>query len=207
MEKTDAHLVANRRVVNARRIIENEIEGFIFTRAAYRPRPDQVFAVSYVDWQPNSMRFVTAYSLQDAWRGRPQVAQFSVIPGEKNIGVRLIVNETPFTNENQTGAEITGLEVSPQTGMQITRFAPVVPGPASFVLADKLAYCRFSYLQPLPAAPFQIWRPDWDQLSLPLGIRIEMAPLEQAPAEIHVTTVTASLPVNLNPAVRYIDAQ
>ena len=39
------------------------------------------------------MRFVTSYSLEDAWRGRPRIAAMQVIPGENNQGVRLIVNE------------------------------------------------------------------------------------------------------------------
>ena len=61
------------------------------------------------------------------------------------------------------------------------------PAPQSFVLADRLAFCRFSYLEPRSQAPFRIWRPDWVQLQqLPLGIRIEMAPLDATPADLHV---------------------
>ena len=207
MEKTDAHLVQNRRVANARKIIENEIDGFMFTRAMWHPKPETFLELPFVEWEPQSMRFVTAYSLQDAWRGRPQIAEFQVIPGEKNVGVRLIVNETPYTGEAQTGAEVVAIEQDPKTGVQKTRFTPVVAGAQSFVLADRLAYCRLWYLQPLPEAPFQVWRPDWDQGLLPQGIRIEMAPLDQGPSELHVTTVTVSFPVNRHPGVRYIDGQ
>ena len=49
------------------------------------------------------MRFVTSYSLQDAWRGRPQIAALQVIPGADGAGVRLIVNETPYTGPAQAG--------------------------------------------------------------------------------------------------------
>lgn len=207
MEKTDAHLVHNRRVTNARKIIENEIEGLIFTRAEWKPTPETSFQVPFADWQPQGMRFVTAYSLQDAWRGRPQVAEFQVIPGEKNRGVRLIVNETPYTGELQTGTRILSIDTDPKTGVQRTNYAPVTPGPQSFVLADQLAYCRFSYLQPLPEPPFQLWRPDWETPFMPQGVRIEMAPLDHAASELHVTTVTVAIAVNRRPSERYLDGQ
>lgn len=206
MEKTDAHLVQNRRVTNARKIIENEIAGFLFTRADWHPKPDTVETLAFVQWEPQSMRFVTAYSLQDAWRGRPQIAALQVIPGERNVGVRLIVNETPYTGPAQAGESITSTEQDPQTGILKTHFAPILPGPQSFVLADKLAYCRFSYLEPRVEPPLRLWRPDWVLPRLPLGVRIEMAPLENTPSELHVTTVTMPLTVNRD-AAYYSDAR
>ncbi|MES1260603.1 MAG: prepilin-type N-terminal cleavage/methylation domain-containing protein [Acidobacteriota bacterium] len=196
MEKTDAHLVQNRRVANARKIIENEIAGFVFTRADWRPKPELVQAVPFVQWESQSMRFVTAYSLQDAWRGRPQIVALQVIPGDHNAGVRLIVNETPYTGPAQAGESIVAIEQNPQTGIATTRFAPILPGAQSFLLADKLAYCRFSYMEPRPEPPLRLWRPDWEQNRLPLGVRIEMGPLANTPSELHVTTVT--MPLNVN---------
>jgi hypothetical protein len=207
MEKTDAHMIHNRTVANVRRIIENEIAGFTFTRAVWHPDPVNTALLPFVQWQPNSMRFVTAYSLQDAWRGRPQIAAFQVIPGDHNVGVRLIVNETPYTGPAQAGQSITGIEQDPESGMQITRFAPIVPGEQSFVLADKLAFCRFSYLEPRIQPPFRLWRFDWVLPTLPLGIRIEMEPLESAPGQLHMSTVTASLPVNRSMQISYADGQ
>jgi prepilin-type N-terminal cleavage/methylation domain-containing protein len=207
MEKTDAHLVQNRRVANARKILENEIAGFIFTRAEWRPAPENTQILPFVQWEPQSMRFVTAYSLQDAWRGRPQIAAFQVIPGERNVGVRLIVNEIPYTGPAQAGLEVTSVEPDPRTGAAIAHFAPVVPGPQSFILADRLAYCRFSYLEPRPEPPLRVWRPDWVSAGLPLGIRIEMEPLSSAPSELHVTTMTVSMPVNREPGRIYSDVR
>jgi prepilin-type N-terminal cleavage/methylation domain-containing protein len=200
MEKTDAHLVQNRRVSNSRKIIENEIAGFAFTRAEWRPQPEQAQIVPFTQWEAASMRFVTAYSLQDAWRGRLQIAAFQVILGYRGAGVRLIVNETPYTGPVQAGQSITGID---EHG---THFAPIIPGASSFVLADRLAFCRFTYLEPQPAPPFRLWRPDWVLTRLlPLGIRIEMAPLDTGPAELHVTPVTAPLGVNRDPGVLYDD--
>lgn len=211
MDKVDAHLVVNRRVVNARGIIESEINGFVFTMANYVPKPQEVHQVPFLQTEAQSMRFVTSYSLEDGWRGRPQIAVLQVIPGEavtgdNRPGVRLIVNEMPYTGPAQAGQSIVAIEQDASIGRQIVRFAPVQPGPQSFVLADRLAFCRFWYLQPLREAPFQIWRPDWVQPQrLPLGIRIEMAPLDDSPNGLHVTTVTTPLNVDRTPGSVYAD--
>jgi prepilin-type N-terminal cleavage/methylation domain-containing protein len=201
MEKVDSRLVSDRRVSYARRIVEDEISGYMYTDAAFHPQPNTSATVPFNQWEPQTMRFVTAYSLQDAWRGRPQIAALQVIPGADGTGVRLIVNETPYTGPEQAGQTIAS--INPDSTVN---FTPVVAGAQSFVLADRLSFCRFSYLQPLPAAPFQIWRPDWVRRQLlPLGVRIEMAPLDTSPADLHVSTVTVALHVNIIPGTIYAD--
>ena len=94
MDKTDQRIVSNRRVVGARRILESEIGGFMYSLANYRPQPQVVQRLMFFEAQPNRMRFVSSYSLEDAWRGRPQIAVLQVVPGERGEGVRLILNET-----------------------------------------------------------------------------------------------------------------
>src|SRR5262249_33689265 len=84
MDKTDAHLVRNRRVSTSEKIIENELAGFMVTRAEWRPTPLRIEVLPFMQFEPQTMRFVTSYSLQDAWRGRAQIAAFQVIPGERN---------------------------------------------------------------------------------------------------------------------------
>ena len=74
MDQTDARLVRNRRVSNSRKIIENEINGFVPSSAYYRPKPEEVRAVPFLQAEPQSMRFVTSYSLEEGWRGRPRIA-------------------------------------------------------------------------------------------------------------------------------------
>ncbi len=205
MDKTDAQMVKNRRLANTRGIIENEISGFTFSFANYRPAPKEVRAVSFLQAESTIMRFVTTYSIEDAWRGRPQIATLQVIPGESNRGVRLIVNEIPYTGPEQAGQQITGIEAPPNT-WQIVHYAPIEASAQSFVLADRLAYCRFWWLEPLPQAPFQTWRPDWVRTdSLPAAVRIEMAPLDNAPADLHISTVTVPFGVNSIPGMRYED--
>ncbi len=205
MDKVDDRLVSNRRVVNSRGIIESEIEGFIYTVADYSPQPNVTYPIPFLQTEPQMMRFVTSYSLEDGWRGRPQIAVLQVIPGD-SAGVRLIVNETPYTGRAQAGLNIAGIESDPAAGTQIIHYTSIPSGPKSFVLADRLAYCRFWYLQPLVEPPFQIWRNDWVlPRRLPMGIRIEMAPLDAGTAGLHVTTVTAPLNVTRAPGTTYVD--
>jgi hypothetical protein len=197
MEKTDAHLVRNRRVTNSRRIIENELAGFMATRAIWHQHEIDEHYFPFFQAEQQSMRFVTSYSLEDGWRGRAQVVALQVIPGERNEGVRLILNEIPYTGPIQTALFITGFNKDPVTGYEGPRFAPVAAGAGSFVLADRLAFCRISYLELRSEPPWRAWRPDWtNPVLLPLGVRIEMAPLDNTPAEVHVTTMTAPFAID-----------
>lgn len=203
MDKLDTHLIANRRVANSRAIIESELNGFVFSMANYRPQPNSYQQVLFFQMEPQAMRFVTSYSLQDGWRGRPQIAVLQVIPGE--AGVRLIVNETPYTGPDQAGQNIAGVEHEPGAPQTVI-YAPVAAGSQSFVLADRLAYCRFSYLEQRFQEPFLVWRTALTgPLRLPRGVRIEMAPLETASSDLHVTTVTVPMNVNRVPGQIYAD--
>ena len=202
MDKTDTHLVQNRRVANARKILENEISGFILTRALWRPAPQVMQSVPFVQWEPSSMRFVTSYSLQDAFRGHLQIAALQVIPGDRGVGVRLIVDETPYTGQAQAGQLITGIENN------IAHFAPIQVGTQSFVLADRLAYCRFSYQEQRFQPPFRVWRSDWiTPWLVPRGVRIQMAPLELTSGEAAVIDATIPIRVDRTLDVSYYDAQ
>ncbi len=200
MEKVDTRLVSNRRVSYAHRIIENEIAGYTWTLADWHPGTETFRRLPFNQFEPQSMRFVTSYSLQDAWRGRPQIAALQVIPGNEGQGVRLIVNEIPYTGPAEAGQTIASIDPD-----NTVHFAPIVADSQSFVLADRLAYCRFFYLEPVPEPPFQIWRPDWVvPQRIPQGIRIDMAPLDSSPADLHVSTVTVALHINRTPDT-YVD--
>ena len=201
MDKTDAHMVQNRKAINARKILENEIAGFVLTQAIWHPDVQVVRTIPFVQWEAQNMRFVTSYSLQDAWRGHLQIAALTVIPGDRNEGVRLIVDEIPYTGQAQAGQFITGIENN------VPHFTPIVAGSQSFVLADRLAYCRFTYLEPRFQPPFQIWRPDWVAPWIPpRGVRIDMAPLDKTPGEPGIVTATIPIRVNRTLEVLYSDA-
>lgn len=200
MDKTDAHLVHDRRVSNSRRIVESEIAGYTWSIANFHPGPQQTIGIPFAEWTAREMRFVTAYSLEEAWRGRPQIAVMQVVPGAGDRGVRLIVNETPYTGPDQAGAMIADITEN------IPSFVPVAPGERSFVLADRLAWCRFAFLEPQQPPAFPLWRPDWAWAGrTPLGVRIEMAPLETRPAEAGIANITVQIAVNRDPNTIYND--
>jgi prepilin-type N-terminal cleavage/methylation domain-containing protein len=205
MDKTDAKLVMNRRVANSRQIVENEINGYMYSQAYFHPRPLESNYVTFLEAEPQRMRFVTSYSINESWRGRPQIAVMQVIPGDKNDGVRLILNETPYTGPEQTGQQITSIEPSP-LGPPAVHYRPVDADSQSFVLADRLAYCRFTYLETLYEAPFQIWRVSWTRPDrLPKAVRLEMAPLDARPGELRPTTIDVQFPLTRQPAITYAD--
>ena len=201
MDKVNSRLLADRRISYARRILEGEIAGFTYTTASWHPGTPMNRIVPFTQWEPQTMRFVTSYSLQDSWRGRPQMVALQVIPGAEGQGVRLIVNETPYTDSIQTGATIASFDTE-----GVAHFAPVIAGPQSFVLSDRLAYCRFSYLVPSSDPPYEQWQPEWiTRTRLPMGIRIEMAPLDNNASALHPSTVVAALHVNRSPGLIYAD--
>src|SRR6185369_11613449 len=148
-QKTDSKLMDNRRVAGAQRLVEQELEGLIPVIA---PCGGPGMKTAFFQGEAQTMRLVSAFTLQQAWRGQPQILELFVIPGEEGRGVRLVVNEMPYTGPLTAGEICPGMMQDPETGAPVPRFAPVVAGPRSFVLADKLAYCRFTYLTPSVAA-------------------------------------------------------
>jgi hypothetical protein len=195
MEKTQSRFISNRKAINVQRIIEAEIAGLMPVVADCRPnggRPAGRF--SMFEGRPNQMRFVSSYSLAEASRGYPRLLEFQVIPGEHNQGVRLIVNERIYGGPFMIGSLCTGF--APVPAGVLPQFTPIEVGPASFVLADRLAYCRILYREALPPPVFENWKPAWDRPDLlPSGIRIEMAPLQPDSSRLHVLTVTAPVRV------------
>lgn len=195
--KADARLMDNRRAAGAQRILEEEIAGLIPVKALCGALEGRGGAPAvFIQGEPEVMRLVSTFSLQEASRGQPQVLELFVIPGEQGRGVRLVVNETLYTGPAGAGRFCLGPR----------QFLPVASGPNSFVIADKLAYCRFLYLAPPPSptepAP---WKPVWITQTWPLAVRIEMAPLDPSPALVQPTSITVPIDLHRNPEIPYED--
>jgi len=206
MDSTENRLMENRRVAGAQRILEQELSGFMPVTAICAPSPGNGPApFPFFQGEPQSMRLVSTYSLAEAWRGQPRVLELQVIQGAEGRGVRLIVNETPYTGPASAGQSCIGLVGDPTTGLPVARFLPISANPQSFVLADKLAFCRFSYLEPRDPPEEQRWRPDWGLHRWPLGIRVEMAPLEEPRTRLRPLSITAAIPINRVPDFLYAD--
>ncbi len=204
MDKTNKKLMANRRVLGAQRILEQQVMGFMPVKVDCRAAPDQPGAMMpFFQGELESMRFVSSYSIQEAARGFPRILEFQVIPGENARGVRLVVNEFLYTGPLSTGATCVGTSPDPVLGRPVPVFRPIQVGTQSFVLADHLSYCRFMYQERLPEPAVAQWTGRWTQPRLPQAIRVEMAPLEEDLSKIQPLSVTLPLHVNRDVLATY----
>jgi prepilin-type N-terminal cleavage/methylation domain-containing protein len=203
--KANDKLIANRRVTGAQRVLEQQIAGFMpVTAAMSGPEGLPGTKLAFFQGEEQSMRFVSTYSLREGSRGVPRILEFQVIPGEQ-AGVRLIVNELPYTGSLSAGLLVVGREPNPDGIGLLTHFRPIEPGPQSFVLADKLASCHFIYEELLPQPRFQRWTPLWTKDKWPDAIRIEMTPVDNDPGRLKMMTLTAPVHVSKLPLETYND--
>jgi hypothetical protein len=204
--KTGDRLMDNRRVSGAQRILENELMGLIPVSPPCTGQKELAnLHFNFLQAEPQSLRLVSGYSLQEGWRGHPQILEFLVIPGEDNAGVRLVVNEIPYA-PGTAGMACIGIAPNPDLGVTVPVFAPINAGPRSFILADKLQYCRFGYNVGSGTDRDPIgWRPSATGRGWPRGIRMEMAPLERDPSRLQAITITAPLYLHRSLGVEYED--
>jgi Prokaryotic N-terminal methylation motif len=205
--KTNSQLMANRRAAGAQRVLEGQLEGFMPVIALYggSPGAPPTIKMPFFQGEPQSMRFVSSYSLQEAARGLPRILEFQVIPGKDGEGVRLVVNENPYTGPASAGIFCLGKGPDPLSGVESFRFRPIEIGARSFVLADRLAFCRFTYQEaPPPPAPVK-WTPSWVLTRWPGAIRIEMAPLDEGGPRLRPVSVTARIHVTRYQIFEYGD--
>ena len=205
MNKADARLMSNRRVASVQRILEEEIEGLIPVTADCHPpgQESPVSTISFFQGELQSMRFASTYSLQQGTRGPPLILEFVVIPGEDSEGVRLVVNEHLYTGPSGAGLTCTGLGPDAD-GVLGPKFLPISIGAGSFVLADKLAFCRFTFRDTAPPPDLFKWIVHWTKPVLPSAIRIEMAPLRPDPARLEPVSLTVPVRVNRHPTENYV---
>jgi prepilin-type N-terminal cleavage/methylation domain-containing protein len=197
--KANARLIDDRRVAGTQRILESEIAGFMPVKAACGGAGEMPGGViQFFQGQEQSMRFVSTYSLQQAWRGLPQILEYLVIPREDGKGVRLVVNEHIYSGPKSTGMFCFGPG----------RYTPIDAGPGSFVLADNLAFCRFSYLAPAaPPMPTAQWVTTWMFPKWPVAVRVDLAPFRDEAARLRPVTITQRIRVNRSPEIDYVDQQ
>ena len=204
--KSNERLIANRRAVGAQRALEQQIAGFLPANAECQVMPNAPpVKIPFFQGELTSMRFVSSYSMQEAWRGHARIIEFQVIPGEGGRGVRLVVNEHLYTGPESAGFFCVGMAPDAEMGLPVPVFRPVEVGPRSFVIADNLAFCRFGYREVLKIPPFERWRPKWVFKEWPTAVRIDMAPLETDPSKLQPLSIMMPIRVNRNPLLLYDD--
>lgn len=200
MDKSNDRLMSNRRAASVEKILEAEMKGIMPVKAKCMAEGENPrTTVPFFQGDVQAMRLVSTYSLQQATRGLPMILEFHVIPGEEGRGVRLVVNEHMYTGPLASGAFCSGM-IRDETGTTVPNFLPIETNPSSFVIADKLAFCRFSYrfLSPDPKIK-PLWLTHWNKPLLPSAIRVEMAPLIPDSAKLQLVPLTIPIRVTKDP--------
>jgi prepilin-type N-terminal cleavage/methylation domain-containing protein len=193
--KTQSLLMDNRRVAGAQRVLMQELQNMIpvvVQCGGEGAGPKTPF----FQGEPGAMRLVSTFSLQGASRGMTQILEIFTAPGENGQGVRLLVNEIPYSGPRAAGQLCTAPG----------HYSAISPSSRSFVLADKLAFCRFTYQRVmLEVTPERTWVPHFLADNWPRAIRIDMAPLEADRSRLQPISVTAVIRVHRSPEVLYGD--
>jgi prepilin-type N-terminal cleavage/methylation domain-containing protein len=204
MERTNNRLQTNRKVLGVERVLTQQIAGFVPVKAdCYQNPQAPPTRVAFFQGEPQTMRFVSTYSLNEASRGYPRILEYQVIPGENGEGVRLVVNELWYTGPRSAGSLCAGVATTP-TGLQLI-FRPVLIGQHSFVLADKLASCRFGFKEQREPPRPDVWLPRWASARIPSAIRVDMMPLRSDPSLLEVPSVIAPVRITRDPMMEYQD--
>jgi hypothetical protein len=189
-----SHLTLDRRIATANEILYAELEGLVplGARAAAVPR------AAFFQGEPESMRFVSEYSLTAGRRGGLRIVELQI--GDASRGRRILLNELPYGGPGALGSMITGMESDPISGAPRLLFVPIVPRATSLIIADELESCRFSYLRlPRTRAEPALWAPQWDDLTrFPGAIRVEMMP-RQGQARLLPVSITAPVRARFAP--------
>lgn len=204
LESSSRRIDSLRRASGAQRILQQQVAGFLPVMARCGGSPVQLGGppVMFFQGLPTVARFVTTYSIREGNRGRPQILELFVAPRPEG-GFRLLANEIPYTGPDGAGFFCLPPQPDPATGAVMPVFPPPQPSPGSFVLADRLASCRFLYLLDT-GGPQQLWMPAWMRMDLwPAAIRIEMAGLDAAGAALPPLTFTGPFRQNRLPGERY----
>jgi prepilin-type N-terminal cleavage/methylation domain-containing protein len=132
-----------------------------------------------------SLHLISTHSMNQGARGYPESVDYIVAP-EPGGTLRLLLAERPYY------------------GPVCAADAPAAPQP--IVLAEHLAYCRFSYRELIPEAlESGNWLPDWDRVQLPAAVRIEMAPAEASPSRLPMVSLHIPLHVTREVGAVYAD--
>jgi prepilin-type N-terminal cleavage/methylation domain-containing protein len=185
-EKTSHRLESNRRAMSVQQILASQIGGIMPVQGQCSSTQGPPITIPFFGGTQESLRVVSSFSMQEGARGYPRILEYQVVPAGSG-GVRLIVNEHPYFGSSSTAPFCLD-----------GRFLPAEAGPSSFVLADGLLYCRFSYHEVYNEAAFTEtpWLPVWNQPALPSGVRIDMRPLSPDPVALPFAGVTIPIRVN-----------
>ncbi len=194
-EKTSHRLESNRRAMSVEQILASQIGGIMPVQGQCSASQGPPVTIPFFSGTPDSLRVVSSFSMTEGARGYPHILEYQVVPTQSG-GVRLIVNEHPYFGSSST-----------TPFCHDRQFLPAEVGPASFVLADHLLSCRFSYHGVYNEIAFAEtpWQPVWNQPVFPSGVRIDVTPLAPDPGALPFVGVTIPIHVNRDAMLPYAD--
>jgi prepilin-type N-terminal cleavage/methylation domain-containing protein len=196
LDKIDSRLQSNRRVMSVEQILSRELGGVMpVTGDCSNSSGGVTQHVPIFNGTDQTLLLASSYSLAEGARGYPRLLALQVVPSDLG-GVRLIVTETLYTGPASTAQFCLNGAA-----------APGPPLPQSFVLADRLAFCRISYQEYLPQTPnLEKWQAIWNKPELPSAVHVEMAPLIADPATLPLVSVTVPIHVTREVLSPYADS-
>jgi prepilin-type N-terminal cleavage/methylation domain-containing protein len=190
LQKTDDRLQSNRRVMSVEQILSRQLGGVMPVKGACSAGG----VIPVFNGDPQTLHLVSSYSIAEGARGYPRVLELQVLPADQGT-VRLIVNEFLYSGP---------FSIAPFCAGGV--FSPGQATPQSFVLADRLAYCRISYqMRNQDTLMGENWIPVWNQPNLPAAVRVDMEPLYPDPARLPLIPVTVPIHINRDVMVQYVD--
>ena len=210
-EKTAKRLESNRRFVKTQQMLSDQISAVMPVQGACLGDAGQTIGIpSFLSGTEDTLRLVSSYSIAEGSRGYPQIVEYRVI-AEQRGSVRLVATERPYTGPQSTIPYCGNAPPPPVSAYEFGARQSVAQGGAqsgaSYVLAEHLTYCRFSYHEPYDQNRFieTPWLPLWDKPLLPAGVRIEMRPVVPDAGGLSVLGVTVPIQVNRDPRMVYVD--
>lgn len=197
-ERTTNNLMLDRRIATANSILHAELESIFPAWAEFENPATRIpYTFLFFQGEPASMRFVTSYSLESGVRGGLRLVELQVVQGER--GRRVLVNEQVYEGPRAAGRVVTGMSDDRNFRGMRPIFAPIVAQPSSFIIADELENCTFSYLSREDFNEPARWGPSWsDPYQLPVAVSIQLAPRQES-ARLRVVTVTAPIRATMTP--------
>jgi len=206
-EKTAKRLESNRRFVKTQQMLSDQISAVMPAQGACLGDDGQAVGIpSFLSGSVDTLRLVSSYSIAEGSRGYPQIVEYRVLP-EQRGSFRLVATERPYTGPQSTIPYCGGAAPPPVSSYELGARSAGPASGESYVLAEHLAYCRFSYHEPYDQNRFleTSWLPLWDKPLLPAGIHIEMRPLVPDAGGLSVLGVTVPIQVTRDPRLVYVD--
>ena len=208
-EKTAKRLESNRRFVKTQQMLSDQISAVMPVQGACLGDAGPTLGIpSFLSGSEDTLRLVSSYSIGEGARGYPQIVEYRVI-AEPRGSVRLVATERPYTGPQSTTPDCGNPPPTPASAYEFgAQSATQVAQPGgSYVLAEHLVYCRFSYHEPYDQNRFieSPWLPLWDKPVLPAGVRIEMRRVVPDAGGLSVLGVTVPMQVNRDPRLVYGD--